>query len=221
MEFQDYVIPNMFRFFETVMVIIYWFHRKVFSQFNSSSILYILTLQALVDIYVYFTTYHIGEPLEQYDQMILTFSHLIIPAYVIAFYYYRLIQFKNNKNIQLLNLVLLSIGLVYFIFIKKINLLKFNINLYLFVLFTIFISITNFFLNFINEKKLIKTRDYLPFWVTLGFFMVYIGVVPILFLGELVPIKMFHIMFFAIIALSHIILLCGILITGKPNVTRV
>ncbi len=220
MKFEELLLHNFFLSFEAIVVVYYWLERKVFIQEKSAVILYLITFYSLIDI-VLDSYMRFDNSIQKYGQFIMTVSHLLVTAYVVMWYYYRLLKNQPQKSIQLYLMFFFTLGLAYFVGIKKLNLLDFQIDIYLFVLLVIFFSITNFFLNFINHKELIRTFEYLPFWISIGLFIIYVGIVPIVFLSSQVPRIMFQIVYYSVLVLGNVVLIIGINIIRHQNAARI
>jgi len=157
------------------------------------------------DLFFYFYYKLTNLPTEKYYSICLAIVFLI---YLI--YYYKLLYIPLLKKIQMIFLVLFFVNVFGVSLLERsfFQYLSFNI-FYINILLLIF-SIILFFYQTFNSDKIFEIKNYLPFWISVGSLILYIGIIPLFFFRIKVANDIFGIIMFLLNILNNGVIVYGL-----------
>lgn len=166
------------------------------------------------DFFFYFYDKLTKLPTEKYYSICIPIVFLM---YLI--YYYKLLYIPLLKKIQFVFLALFFVNVFGMSLLEKsfFQYLSFNI-FYINILLLIF-SIILFFYQTFNSDKIFEIKNYLPFWISVGSLILYIGIIPLFFFRINVDTDIFAIIMFLLNILNNGVIVFG-LFWNKPAISK-
>lgn len=168
-------------------------------------------LLSLNDFFFYFynqlTTLHTEKI---YNVCILTVFSLY------HMYYYKLLYIPILRKLQLVILALFVVNILGMSLLEKsfFQYLSFNI-FYINILLLIF-SIILFLYQTFNSDKIFEIKNYLPFWISVGTLIFYVGIIPIFFFRKTVENNIYFFILFLLNFINNGVIFFG-LYWNKPD----
>ena len=168
-------------------------------------------LLSLNDFFFYFynqfTTLHTEKI---YNVCILTVFSLYF------MYYYKLLYMPILRKLQLVILALFVVNILGMSLLEKsfFQYLSFNI-FYINILLLIF-SIILFLYQTFNSDKIFEIKNYLPFWISVGALIFYVGIIPIFFFRKTVENNIYFFILFLLNLINNGVIFFG-LYWNKPD----
>ncbi|MCU7617483.1 hypothetical protein NZ698_09755 [Chryseobacterium sp. PBS4-4] len=168
-------------------------------------------LLSLNDFFFYFFTKFTNLLTEKYYSVCIAIVFLM---YLI--YYYKLMYIPLLKKIQRIILVLFFVNIFGMSILEHsfFQGLSFNI-FYINILLLIF-SIILFLYQTFNSDKIFEIKNYLPFWISVGSLIFYIGIIPLFFFRVKVSTDIFAIVIFLLNLINNGLIVFGIF-WNKPD----
>lgn len=140
-------------------------------------------------------------------------------------YFYKLLRMKDTKTIQLLIIsVFVSSFCILGIIYGKSFFISFPAFFYFLETVMLLFSITLLLYETFNSDIILNLKDYFPFWVSLSLIIIYVGLLPILFLVKNVKLTIsadvYYIILFFINLIGYGILSYGIFRSRKVTNTE-
>lgn len=155
------------------------------------------------------------------NHLIYIIGNTLLVFLCIFIYYWRITVKPALKRIQavLILLFLLNYAIAA-IFVD--NFFKeFQIRTYLIQIILMLVSICIYFYESFNSEKVLQIRKYYSFWVSLGFAVIYFGLLPVILIGPRSNINLSKTLLFIVMGIVNLtgysILLTGIFFAGKPK----
>ena len=168
-------------------------------------------LLSLNDFFFYFynqfTTLHTEKI---YNFCILTVFSLYL------MYYYKLLYMPILRKLELVILALFVVNVLGMSLLEKsfFQYLSFNI-FYINILLLIF-SIILFLYQTFNSDKIFEIKNYLPFWISVGTLIFYVGIIPIFFFRKTVENNIYFFILFLLNFINNGVIFFG-LYWNKPD----
>lgn len=168
-------------------------------------------LLSLNDFFFYFFAKLTNLFTEKYYSICIA---IVFLAYLI--YYYKLLYLPLLKKIQQIILVLFFVNIFGMSLIENsfFEGLSFNI-FYINILLLIF-SIILFLYQTFNSDKIFEIKNYLPFWISVGSLIFYVGIIPLFFFRVKVSTDIFAIVIFLLNLINNGVIVYG-LFWNKPE----
>lgn len=171
-------------------------------------------LLSLNDFFFYFFTKLTNLLTEKYYSVCIAIVFLM---YLI--YYYKLMYIPLLRKIQRIILIMFFVNIFGMSIIEHsfFEGLSFNI-FYINILLLIF-SIILFLYQTFNSDKIFEIKNYLPFWISVGSLIFYIGIIPLFFFRVKVSTDIFAIVIFLLNLINNSVIVYG-LFGNKPEVVK-
>lgn len=200
----------------TFLVLLIWRRKKLSKQTNFfiAAMSFTFVANALAKFYI---------DLEYGDNNVFIIN---FGVNFLTFLMYYLYYFALLEKVALKRAVLVIIGLflaAYFasILFDKDFMLRFPTKFYFYETILLLITIAFFLYETFTSDRILKLGRYFPFWVSLGLLIMYVGLLPILFIGTKenagMSLDVFYLIMFLINIISYIILIRGVLVSDHKH----
>jgi len=173
-------------------------------------------LLSLTDFFFYF--YHRLTSLftERFYTVCIT-----IVFFLYLLYYLKLLYLPVLKKIQSGVLICFTLGIAVMFYNDKSLFEHFSFNmLYINILLLTF-SIILFLYQTFNSDKIFEIKNYLPFWISVGLLIFYIGIIPIFYFRTSVSQDIYFFILFLLNLISNIIIAVGLFWTKQDKIKQV
>lgn len=141
---------------------------------------------------------------------------IVIVFFLYLIYYLNLLYIPMLRKMQFVILFLFAVNIFGMSFIEQsfFEYLSFTI-FYINILLLIF-SIILFLYQTFNSDKIFEIKNYLPFWISVGSLILYIGIIPIFFFRTTVTKDIYFFILFILNLINNGIIVFGLL-WNKPD----
>jgi len=169
------------------------------------------TLLSLNDFFFYFYNQRTTLQTEKFYNICIL---IVFSLYLM--YYYKLLYIPLLRKLQLVILALFTLNVLGMSLLEKsfFQYLSFNI-FYINILLLIF-SIILFLYQTFNSDKIFEIKNYLPFWISVGTLLFYVGIIPIFFFRKTVENDIYFLILFLLNVISNGVIVFG-LFCNKPD----
>lgn len=145
---------------------------------------------------------------------------MTVVFFLYLLYYFKLFSMQILRKIQSILLVgyVLSIAAMSYLDEGLFSHFSFNM-LYVSILFLTF-SIILFLYQTFNSDKIFEIKNYLPFWVSVGLLIFYIGIIPIFYFRTSVYPDVYFFILFILNLISNIVIAVGLLWSKQDKVKK-
>lgn len=166
---------------------------------------------SLLDLFCYLYLKLTHEPTEKFYAVCI-----VIVFFLYLLYYFQLLYGPSLKKIQSVLLLLFIINIWVMSYAEDNVLQKFSFNiLYINILLLTF-SIILFLYQTFNSDKIFEIKNYLPFWISVGFLIFFIGSIPIFFFRKTVSTNIYFFILFLLNVIYNGVVVFG-LFWNKPD----
>lgn len=131
-------------------------------------------------------------------------------------YYYKLMYIPLLKKIQLIILVLFFVNIFGMSLIENSFFQRLSFNIFYINILLLIFSIILFLYQTFNSDKIFEIKNYLPFWISVGSLIFYIGIIPLFFFRVKVSTDIFAIVIFLLNLINNGLIVFGIF-WNKPD----
>lgn len=141
---------------------------------------------------------------------------IMIVFFLYLLYYFKLLYVPVLKKIQLIILVVFGLSIVGMYSIDQEIFQHFSFNMFYVNILLLTFSIILFLYQTFNSDKILEIKNYLPFWISVGSLILYIGIIPIFFLRTKVSAEIHFFILFLLNLFNNGLILLGLL-WNKPD----
>lgn len=146
---------------------------------------------------------------------------ITIVFFLYLLYYMKLLSAQVLKKIQFFILVCFVLSILAMSYVDKSLFEHFSFNmLYINILLLTF-SILLFLYQTFNSDKIFEIKNYLPFWISVGLLIFYIGIIPIFYFRTSVSQDIYFFILFLLNLISNIIIAIGLFWTKQDKIKQV
>ncbi len=143
---------------------------------------------------------------------------------ILFIYFHKVLRQYWSKVINVISMVCLVIGYSLFVYFETDFFNRLPVG---FFLFEVVLLMTNIFLvlrETFNSDKILYIRTYYPFWACIGLMAIYLGITPLMVIGDsstrIINVNIFFLLLFIVNMLGYAILLIGIFYAEGKNSQR-
>ena len=171
-------------------------------------------LLSLNDFFFYFFSKLTNLYTEKYYSICIAIVFLM---YLI--YYYKLMYIPLLKKIQRIILFLFFVNIFGMSFIENSFFQGLSFNIFYINILLLLFSIILFLYQTFNSDKIFEIKNYLPFWISVGSLIFYIGIIPLFFFRIKVSNDTFAIIIFILNLINNGVIVFG-LFWNRPDVAK-
>ncbi|RZJ49333.1 MAG: hypothetical protein EOO19_05715 [Chryseobacterium sp.] len=134
-------------------------------------------------------------------------------------YYYKLMYMPLLKKIQRIILILFFVNVFGMSIIENSFFQGLSFNIFYINILLLLFSIILFLYQTFNSDKIFEIKNYLPFWISVGSLIFYVGIIPLFFFRVKVSTDIFAIVIFLLNLINNGIIVYG-LYWNKPEVVK-
>lgn len=171
-------------------------------------------LLSVSDFFFYFYYKLTNLPTEKYYSICLAIVFLMY-----LLYYYKLLYIPLLKKIQLGLLVLFFFNIWGVSLLEKSFFQHLSFNIFYINIILLLFSIILFLYQTFNSDKIFEIKNYLPFWISVGSLIFYVGIIPLFFFRIEVSNVIFASVIFLLNLVNNAVIVFG-LFWNKPEITK-
>ncbi len=156
-----------------------------------------------------------GEP----TVVIYVVGNFLVVFFLLFYYFYQLFEHRVVKNIQMGIVVLSLLNFILSAFFDDTFFSQFPNFTYFINCILLLCTFSLFFYETFNTDNILNIRHYYPFWIVIGLFTIYIGIMPLMLISSraqaLMDVNLFFFILNSINVLGYGILLCGTFFAKK------
>lgn len=134
-------------------------------------------------------------------------------------YYYKLLYLAALRKIQSVLILLFVVNGLMMFGIESNLFENFSFNTFYVNILLLTFSIILFLYQTFNSDKIFEIKNYLPFWISVGSLLFYIGIIPILYFRNKVSYDIYFFFLFLLNLVNNGVIIFGLLL-NKPDATK-
>lgn len=134
-------------------------------------------------------------------------------------YYYKLLYIAALRKIQSVLILLFVVNGLMMFGIESNLFENFSFNTFYVNILLLTFSIILFLYQTFNSDKIFEIKNYLPFWISVGSLLFYIGIIPILYFRNKVSYDIYFFFLFLLNLVNNGVIIFGLLL-NKPDATK-
>ncbi len=141
---------------------------------------------------------------------------IFVMFFLYLVYYYKLLYISFLKKIQLIILALFIVNVLIMFCVESDFLQKFSFNSFYVNILLLTFSIILFLYQTFNSDRIFEIKNYLPFWISAGSLLFYIGIIPILYFRATISYDIYFFFLFSLNLINNGVIVLGLL-WNKPD----
>ena len=141
---------------------------------------------------------------------------LFVMFFLYLIYYYKLLYFPLLRKFQLFFLVFFMGNVLIMFCIENDLLQNFSFNSFYVNILLLTFSILLFLYQTFNSDRIFEIKNYLPFWISVGSLLFYIGIIPILYFRATISYDIYFFFLFLLNLINNGVIVFG-LFWNKPD----
>lgn len=133
-----------------------------------------------------------------------------IVFFIYLIYYYKLLYISSLKKIQQIILCLFFVNIFGISLVEENFFQRLSFNMFYLNILLLIFSIILFLYQTFNSDKIFEIKNYLPFWISVGLFIFYIDIIPILYFRTTVSEDIYYFFLFLLNLIHNGVIIFGL-----------